>query len=107
MPIYEYQCEQCGHKLEVMQRMTDERLKTCPACNTDNLRKLISAVGFQLKGTGWYETDFKNSGKPTAASSEKKGSDGKAESGDSKKSEAKSDNGDSKESTKSSGSDAD
>ncbi len=64
MPIYEYQCQECGHKLEVMQRMSDERLKTCPDCAKDTLIKLISTVAFQLKGTGWYETDFKNNGKP-------------------------------------------
>lgn len=65
MPIYEYQCDACGHKLEVMQRMTEERLKTCPACTEETLTKIISRVGFQLKGTGWYETDFKHKGKPT------------------------------------------
>ncbi len=74
MPIYEYQCDGCGHKLEVMQRMSDDPLKTCPACSADSLRKLISAAGFQLKGTGWYETDFKNKGKPPA----KKDGEGKS-----------------------------
>ena len=67
MPIYEYQCQQCKHKLEVMQRLSDQPLKTCPACAQDALKKLISAVGFQLKGTGWYETDFKNKNKPKPA----------------------------------------
>ncbi len=62
MPIYEYQCQDCLHKLEVMQRMSDALLKTCPTCGKEALKKLVSAVGFQLKGTGWYETDFK--GKP-------------------------------------------
>ena len=80
MPIYEYQCDACAHKFEVMQRMSDDRLKTCPACNTDNLRKLISPVGFQLKGTGWYETDFKNSGKPQETSSSGSKSESKSES---------------------------
>ena len=64
MPIYEYQCQDCQHKLEVMQRMSDSRLTTCPTCGKESLKKLVSAVGFQLKGTGWYETDFK--GKPKA-----------------------------------------
>ncbi len=64
MPIYEYQCHDCQHKLEVMQRMSEPLLKTCPSCGQDALRKLVSAVGFQLKGTGWYETDFKT--KPKA-----------------------------------------
>ncbi|MGR8920448.1 MAG: FmdB family zinc ribbon protein [Gammaproteobacteria bacterium] len=76
MPIYEYQCDDCGHKLEVMQRMSDDPLKTCPSCNEDALKKLISAVGFQLKGTGWYETDFKNKGKPAAKSGGEGGTDG-------------------------------
>jgi putative FmdB family regulatory protein len=62
MPIYEYQCQDCQHKLEVMQRMSEPRLTTCPTCGKESLKKLVSAVGFQLKGTGWYETDFK--GKP-------------------------------------------
>lgn len=62
MPIYEYQCQDCQHKLEVMQRISDARLTTCPTCGKESLKKLVSAVGFQLKGTGWYETDFK--GKP-------------------------------------------
>ena len=64
MPIYEYQCQDCQHKLEVMQRMSEALLETCPSCGKDALRKLVSAVGFQLKGTGWYETDFKT--KPKA-----------------------------------------
>ena len=66
MPIYEYQCQECGHKLEAMQRITEDPLKTCPSCSKDRLKKLISKVAFQLKGTGWYETDFKNKGKPEA-----------------------------------------
>ena len=66
MPIYEYQCQECGHKLEAMQRVTEDPLKTCPSCSKDRLKKLMSKVAFQLKGTGWYETDFKNKGKPEA-----------------------------------------
>jgi putative FmdB family regulatory protein len=70
MPIYEYQCVACGHKLEAMQKMADEPLKKCPDCNKDSLQKLISAAGFQLKGTGWYATDFRNKGKPEAQSNQ-------------------------------------
>jgi len=66
MPIYEYSCQNCGHKLEIMQRMSDPLQTTCPACGTESLKKLISAVGFQLKGTGWYETDFKHGPKGKA-----------------------------------------
>ncbi|MGE0486736.1 MAG: FmdB family zinc ribbon protein [Gammaproteobacteria bacterium] len=64
MPIYEYECGECGHKLEVLQRISDPLLTTCPSCSKEGLKKLVSAAGFQLKGTGWYETDFKNKGKP-------------------------------------------
>lgn len=63
MPIYEYQCQSCGHELEKLQRMSDEPLKDCPDCGEDKLRRLVSAAGFRLKGSGWYETDFKKSGK--------------------------------------------
>ncbi|MBI4692426.1 MAG: zinc ribbon domain-containing protein [Gammaproteobacteria bacterium] len=64
MPIYEYKCSACGHQLEVIQRMSDEPKRDCPICGAANLEKQISRVGFRLKGTGWYETDFKNKGKP-------------------------------------------
>jgi putative FmdB family regulatory protein len=66
MPIYEYLCQECGHKLEVMQRMSDALQTTCPSCSKEALKKLISPVGFQLKGTGWYVTDFRDKGKPKA-----------------------------------------
>ncbi len=59
MPIYEYECGSCGHRFEAIQKMSDAVLKDCPACGNDTLKKLISAAGFQLKGTGWYATDFK------------------------------------------------
>ena len=62
MPIYEYQCRECGHELEALQKMADDALIHCPECHGETLKKKISVVGFQLKGTGWYETDFKNSG---------------------------------------------
>jgi putative FmdB family regulatory protein len=68
MPIYEYRCAACGHELEALQRFADAPLSTCPACSKDTLTKLLSAAGFQLKGSGWYATDFKNSGaKPAPA----------------------------------------
>lgn len=59
MPIYEYQCGECGHRLEALQKISDAPLKTCPACQRDGLSKLVSASSFRLKGGGWYETDFK------------------------------------------------
>lgn len=68
MPFYEYQCTQCDHRLEVLQKISDEPLVYCPECNEPTLKKLISAAAFRLKGTGWYETDFKNSDKKKAES---------------------------------------
>ncbi len=59
MPIYEYQCTECGHQLEVIQKVSEEPLTECPSCATTGLRKLVSAAAFRLKGGGWYETDFK------------------------------------------------
>lgn len=60
MPIYEYVCAACGQRQEVLQKMSDEPLAVCPACGAAELRKLVSKAGFRLKGTGWYETDFKS-----------------------------------------------
>ncbi|MDX5446252.1 MAG: zinc ribbon domain-containing protein [Zoogloeaceae bacterium] len=62
MPIYEYRCTACGARKEHIQKMSDAPLTTCPACGADGYAKQISAAGFQLKGSGWYATDFKNSG---------------------------------------------
>lgn len=63
MPIYEYQCGACGHHLEAFQKMTESVLTECPNCHKHDLQKLVSAAGFQLKGTGWYATDFRDQGK--------------------------------------------
>ena len=63
MPIYEYRCRSCDHELEVMQKLSDPELSDCPSCGRPALKKLISPVGFRLKGSGWYETDFKKGGK--------------------------------------------
>jgi putative FmdB family regulatory protein len=70
MPIYEYRCSACGHELEALQKLSDAPLVACPACAKDTLVKLISAAGFQLKGSGWYATDFKSSGTKPAAKGE-------------------------------------
>ena len=67
MPIYEYQCEACDHKMEKLQKLSDEPLKVCPICNEPMLNKLVSAAGFRLKGGGWYETDFKTGKKKNVA----------------------------------------
>jgi putative FmdB family regulatory protein len=60
VPIYEYQCNECEHKLEALQKMSDEPLQECPDCGKQSLRKLVSAATFRLSGSGWYETDFKD-----------------------------------------------
>ncbi len=75
MPIYEYKCKACEHKFDKLQRINDPALTDCPDCGKSELVKLVSAAGFRLKGTGWYETDFKNSGKkPESAKSDKSSS---------------------------------
>ena len=63
MPIYEYACDPCGHHLEALQKISEAPLIYCPECGEATLRKKVSAAAFRLKGTGWYETDFKDSGK--------------------------------------------
>lgn len=63
MPIYEYHCKNCGKDLEVMQKISDSPLTDCPNCGKNSLEKIISSTQFQLKGTGWYVTDFKDGGK--------------------------------------------
>jgi putative FmdB family regulatory protein len=75
MPIYEYRCESCGHQKEHLQKMSDAPLSTCPACGKESYTKLLSAAGFQLKGSGWYATDFKNGGGKSAAASSSSSSD--------------------------------
>ena len=67
MPIYEYRCGACGYQQEFLQRITDAPLKNCPECGKRAFKKLVTAAGFHLKGTGWYATDFKNSGAKPAA----------------------------------------
>jgi putative FmdB family regulatory protein len=63
MPIYEYQCSACGHRLETIQKFSDAPLTDCPECGQPALQKMISAPSFQLKGGGWYQTDFKEVGR--------------------------------------------
>jgi putative FmdB family regulatory protein len=81
MPIYEYRCEACGHKMELLQKIADEPLLQCLSCGEEQLRKVISAAGFRLKGKGWYETDFKSGNKRNLAASndipKEKGDSGK------------------------------
>jgi len=63
MPIYEYRCSSCGHELEALRKFSDAPLVTCPSCGAEALVKKVSAAGFQLKGSGWYVTDFKGGAK--------------------------------------------
>lgn len=74
MPIYEYQCNECHHHFDVIQKINDEPVKTCPACSKDTAVRLVSAAGFQLKGSGWYVTDFKSKDKtkPSSAATDVK-----------------------------------
>lgn len=81
MPIYEYRCQSCGHKLEKLQRMNDPVLTDCPECGKARLKRLISAAGFRLKGAGWYETDFKQSNQRNLADSSSGKGDGAGSSG--------------------------
>jgi putative FmdB family regulatory protein len=67
MPIYAYRCSACGHAKDVLQKLSDAPLTTCPACSADSFSKQVTAAGFQLKGSGWYATDFKGSGSPAPA----------------------------------------
>lgn len=62
MPIYAYKCGSCGHAKDVLQKISDAPLTTCPACGAEAFSKQLTAAGFQLKGSGWYATDFRNSG---------------------------------------------
>jgi len=64
MPIYEYRCSSCGFQKEYLQKITDPLLSSCPDCGKESFQKMLSAAGFQLKGSGWYATDFKGGAKP-------------------------------------------
>jgi putative FmdB family regulatory protein len=67
MPIYAYRCTACGHAKDVLQKMSDPLLSTCPACGAETFTKQVTAAGFQLKGSGWYVTDFKGGGAAPAS----------------------------------------
>ena len=75
MPIYEYKCKACEHKFDKLQKISDDPLTICPECGAAELVKLVSAAGFRLKGTGWYETDFKNSSKKSNDTTKSSSSD--------------------------------
>ena len=78
MPIYEYHCTSCGFRKEFLQKITDPVMSTCPECSEETFSKMVTAAGFQLKGSGWYATDFRNTGsKPSAKAVETSKSEGK------------------------------
>ena len=72
MPLYEYRCSSCGHQQEFLQKWSDAPMTVCTACGKETFSKLLTAAGFQLKGSGWYATDFKHSGSKTAAKTDAK-----------------------------------
>ena len=78
MPIYEYQCEACGHVFDSLQKISEAPLTKCPDCGAEALKKLVSAPAFRLKGGGWYETDFKTGDKKNLDTPDKAGNKKKA-----------------------------
>ena len=93
MPIYEYRCADCGFQEEYLQKVSEPPLTVCPSCGKARFEKLLSAAGFQLKGSGWYATDFKGGAKPAKDKAEPKAeakSDAKAEAKTETKAESKS-----------------
>ena len=106
MPIYEYQCRQCGYRLDVLQKMSDPPLSDCPECERPGLKKLVSAPHFRLKGSGWYETDFKNSGRDKQDGAGKDAGNGAGKSASDAGGKDKADSSSGKESAASSASDA-
>ena len=96
MPLYEYRCSGCGHQQEFLQKWSDEPLTVCTSCGKPTFQKMLTAAGFQLKGSGWYATDFKNGGAKPAAKTDAKGeakADAKVESPSDTKSDGKADGG--------------
>src|SRR3954462_6369789 len=90
MPIYEYRCGACGHQEDHLQKVSEKPLSKCPACGKKTYKKQLSAAGFQLKGSGWYATDFKTTGKKPEKKAETK-ADTKTESKTESKTETKTD----------------
>jgi putative FmdB family regulatory protein len=88
MPIYEYRCESCGHQQEFLQKVSDPPLTVCTECGKPSFKKMVTAAGFQLKGSGWYATDFRNSGSKPKATGAAGGSSGATESKGESKSES-------------------
>ena len=83
MPIYAYRCASCGHSRDVLRKISDPVLTTCPACGAEQFEKQVTAAGFQLKGSGWYVTDFRNGGAAAGAAAPAAGPAAPATGGDS------------------------
>jgi putative FmdB family regulatory protein len=96
MPIYEYACDSCGFKGEYLQKVSDPRLTDCPQCGKATFNKLVSAAGFQLKGSGWYVTDFRDKGAKPAAGKDAAGKESGAAEKESKPAESKESSGETK-----------
>lgn len=84
MPIYAYKCGSCGHAKDVLQKVSDAPLTACPACGAESFSKQVTAAGFQLKGSGWYATDFKGGAGASAAAVADKPAEKAADSGSTK-----------------------
>jgi putative FmdB family regulatory protein len=78
MPIYAYRCGACGHAKDVLQKLSDPVLTTCPSCGAETFSKQVTAAGFQLKGSGWYVTDFRDGGASAKTDKKDEAKDGKA-----------------------------
>ena len=89
MPIYEYRCADCGHQDEFLLKLSEPPLSVCPVCGKSAFQKQLSAAGFQLKGSGWYATDFKSAGKKPADKSAESKTESKSEAKTEAKSETK------------------
>ena len=89
MPLYEYRCSSCGHQQEFLQKWSDAPVTVCTACGKETFSKMLTAAGFQLKGSGWYATDFKNSGAKPATKADASTSGAKGEAKTEGKTEAK------------------
>ena len=93
MPIYEYRCSSCGHQQEFLQKVSDAPVTVCTQCGKEAFEKMLTAAGFQLKGSGWYATDFKNKGGAPAKAGDAKAADAKPSSDAKPSTESKSDGG--------------
>ena len=97
MPIYEYRCSSCGFQKEYLRKVSDPLLNVCPECGKETFGKMLTAAGFQLKGGGWYATDFKHSGsKPVSKAESKSGAASAGKSNNDSKSDSNDSKGDSK-----------